>query len=232
LSAHDAGNKKLLKQIEELVEASNGNISWKGIGATLGVSKERARSLWRRFNSSTPERYTGITPKVELYQKVLKTLRAERTLNELVRIMHMSEGDLLALLEEIKGSGYQIVQDISGGRLVFLYIPKPEVVEAELVEAYKGGETIRVALVSDTHMGSNYFDGVALRKFYQYAYDGGVRKFYHAGDITDGFYKNRETSWFEQYAHGFTQQVNDVCNNYPGPKDGLEDVTTTFITGK
>ena len=229
-------NKELLVQIEKLVEASKGHISWKAIGHTLGIDKERARSLWRRFNSPQPTsahdelyhlHYTGVTPKVELYQKVLKTLRTERTLGELVRILHLPEAGVLELLEEIKGTGYKIVQDITRGRLVFLYVPKPEVVEEEIIEAYASGETIKVAVLSDTHMGSNYYDGVALKKFYQYAYDSGVRKFYHAGDMTDGFYKNRETNWFEQYAHGFTQQVNDVVNNYPK----MDGVTTTFISG-
>lgn len=213
-----------------MVTASNGKISWSSIGRTLGVNKERARSLWRRYNSAQPVldhiTYNGITTKVEEYHKILKILRTERTLDELCRILKMKEKNVLGLLEEIKGSGYKVVQDIIRGNLCFLYIPKPEAMENEAVEAYVG-DTITVGLVSDTHMGSNFFNKGALDKFYRYAHSLGVNKFYHVGDITDGFYKSRDTSWFEQYAHGFSQQLADVVNNYPR----IEGCTTTFISG-
>jgi hypothetical protein len=224
-------NKELIGRIEELVSRADGKISWSEIGRTLGIHKERARSLWRRYNSAPPVLdhigYNGITTKIEEYQKVLKILRTERTLEELCRILKQPEKNVLGLLEEIKGSGFKVVQDIIRGRVCFMYIPKPDVLENEVIEAYVG-DTLTIGLVSDTHMGSNFFNKEALDKFYHYAHSLGVNKFYHVGDMTDGYYKTRDTSWFEQYAHGFSQQVSDVINNYPK----IEGCETHFITGK
>jgi len=208
----------------------DGVISWSKIAKACGVHKERVRSLWRRHTSVPsvidPIRYNGVTKKVEEYQKVLKTLRVERTLESLGRLLKRSQKEVLVLMEELKDNGYQVVSRVSGGSVCFLYIPKPEVVEEEYYCAHTG-ESFTLALVSDTHKGSNFFAKEALDKFYRYAYSKGVRDFYHAGDVTDGFYKSRDTNWFEQYAHGFSEQLNDCISNYPR----LDGVTTYFITG-
>lgn len=89
------------------------------------------------------------------------------------------------------------------------------------------GTEVKIAVVSDVHGGSKKTAWEELSEFYQYAYEQGVREFYNAGDITDGMYKNRDNSFYEQDAHGFTEQLNIVVAKYPR----VEDCITYFITG-
>lgn len=127
----------------------------------------------------------------------------------------------------LKRQGYNVEIWTEDGRLWAQNKPfLPKGGEFEFASITQG-DTITIAIVSDTHIGSKFHDARALRAFYAYAYSRGVRDFYHAGDVTDGYYKNRDDSFWEQNAHGFQEQLTAVVTNYPK----IEGVTTYFITG-
>jgi predicted phosphodiesterase len=86
------------------------------------------------------------------------------------------------------------------------------------------GNSVKFAVVSDTHLGSKYQNITYLKKFYAYAKQTGCQFVLHAGDIVDGngVYKGQE---FETFLHGFDETVQYAVKNYP---NGLP---TYFITG-
>lgn len=145
--------------------------------------------------------------------------------NRLSRPIQVTEQDMDEILF-LRTKGYNIEMWTENGILWAHnkpYLPKGGDTPARLPQ----GNTIRIALISDTHIGSKYHDNWALQAFYDIAYSRGVRDFYHAGDMTDGYYKNRDDSFWEQNAHGFQEQLDAVVNTYPQ----REGVVTYFITG-
>jgi predicted phosphodiesterase len=86
------------------------------------------------------------------------------------------------------------------------------------------GDRFVFGVVSDTHLGSKYVQLSFLKWTYQYFKKMGAKFVLHAGDIVDGgrVYRAQE---YETYAHGFSQQLDDVVRNYPN------NLPTYFCSG-
>ena len=84
--------------------------------------------------------------------------------------------------------------------------------------------TIKFALLSDTHFGSLYAHTDAVKGFYEYAASRGVTDFYHSGDVLEGYgmYAGQE---FEVRAPSIEEQLRDMEEQLP--RIGC----THFITG-
>ena len=74
------------------------------------------------------------------------------------------------------------------------------------------GERQRVAVISDTHLGSKYCLRAQLREFIEYAYSQGVREVLHPGDVLDGCYKH---GTFEVSHSGIDEQTRDLFETLP-----------------
>lgn len=85
----------------------------------------------------------------------------------------------------------------------------------------------RVALISDTHLGSHHQQLTFLKDFYHRAAELGVKRFYHAGDLCAGDGKIYQGQANEIFVHGLDAAVQYVAGNYPK----VEGTTTYFITG-
>lgn len=130
-------------------------------------------------------------------------------------------------IEARRAAGENIEVWFEDGILYYEVKPLPQLGGRE-IDDYLDGDVFRIAILGDTHIGSKAFDMEGLYSFYEYAYNQGVRNFYHTGDITDGMYKNRDDSFYEQNAHGFQEQIEMAIKYYPR----IAGVTTYFITGK
>ena len=88
------------------------------------------------------------------------------------------------------------------------------------------GKTTRVAIVSDTHLGSRYQQLSYLRAFYRYCSRKGISVVLHAGDLVDGerIYRGQE---YEVFAAGVDAQAEYAVNNYPRYKG----IKTYLISG-
>lgn len=88
-----------------------------------------------------------------------------------------------------------------------------------------GRDTLKFAVLGDTHIGSMYHRADALRAFYERAKEWGADFALHAGDVLAGWhvYKGQE---FELRDQGFDAQVKRFASEYP--KVGMR---TYFITG-
>lgn len=88
------------------------------------------------------------------------------------------------------------------------------------------GQTVRFAVVSDTHINSKYTQLSYLHDFYDKCRDMGIKHVYHAGDISDG--ENMRVGHnYELYKIAADEQVDEICRVYPH----VDGITTHFITG-
>lgn len=93
-------------------------------------------------------------------------------------------------------------------------------------EGWRPGQTVRFAVVSDTHINSKYTQLSYLHDFYKKCKEAGIKHVYHAGDISDG--ENMRVGHnYELYKIAADEQVEEICKVYPH----VEGITTHFITG-
>jgi UDP-2,3-diacylglucosamine pyrophosphatase LpxH len=84
--------------------------------------------------------------------------------------------------------------------------------------------TLRFGLTGDRHFGSLYHDNAALRAFYAYCIERGIKDVFDAGDFVDGhkIYRGQE---FELRDLGYDRQIRRVEKSSP------TSIKTHFITG-
>lgn len=99
-------------------------------------------------------------------------------------------------------------------------------INIEPVDLGDGASVIRLGVLSDTHYGSPMCKEDLIERFYEIAYDAGVRVFMHAGDLFDGegVYKGHD---FEVVSKGFDKNLTHVADIYPK----FPDAVTYAIVG-
>ena len=130
------------------------------------------------------------------------------------------------LIKDLSASGVKIVQNKNDqyfiGRDIAVDTPQDQEFDTKLKSGIH-----RIAILSDTHLGSWYQQLTFLRDFYKRAVDYGVTRFYHAGDVFAGngrVYKGQE---FEIFINGHDAAVEYAAEKYPK----YEGCTTYFIAG-
>jgi len=88
------------------------------------------------------------------------------------------------------------------------------------------GNTLRFAVISDTHAGSLYERFDALESFFDILRHEKIIDVYHAGDVLDGnkIYRGQE---YEQHAHGVRRQLRTLKEKHPD----TTGMNYRFITG-
>lgn len=88
------------------------------------------------------------------------------------------------------------------------------------------GRKVRVGIVSDTHLGSQFQQISYLRAFYRHLSQRRIGIVLHAGDLLagEGLYRGHR---YELFAIGADAQIDYAVNNYPGYKS----ITTYLISG-
>lgn len=97
--------------------------------------------------------------------------------------------------------------------------PPKERARAKLDIDVKPGGTVRVGLVSDTHLGNRSQQITALADFYKYADSRGAQVFLHAGDLLDGLHVHRDAV-YGQFVHGLDAQLGYAAEAYPKSANG------------
>jgi len=92
--------------------------------------------------------------------------------------------------------------------------------------SFYDGQHLKIALLSDTHIGSIHERLHALDQAYKIMEQEGVQHAYHSGDLVAGehVYKGQA---YELKSHGVNEQVNRFVKQYPRSSS----VKTHFITG-
>ena len=230
---------ELAKAIERstYLKGNKEQISWFNVSKLMNEdrSPEYYRAQYRRqMGTHDPKQKVRVSankakaqghtePKSILAQELKKT----RTIDELIKATGMNRLEVLGTIEELRLNGYDIIQARYGDEVAYSVNQKIEQTFADYKHYHTTSKKIKIGIVSDTHMGSKYFQKSFLDRAYDDFMEKGITDVYHAGDITDGFYTNRPSSIYELYAIGFDQQADDVVKNYPR-RDGI---TTHFLTG-
>jgi predicted phosphodiesterase len=198
-------------------------------------SKERWRSAYRRATSEVwREQHDKVNQRTTFKRKGATSLQTQmavwfknkRTLQDTIEMFKVTEDEVFAEATRMRLHGYDVQIWLEDGATCLQIFKKVQDNTKSFERLYSGTE-FKIAVLSDTHMGHNKHDNEALHIFYKYAHAQGITDFYHAGDIVDGYYKNRDSSIYEQYAVGYDRQLEDVVQHYPY----IEGVTTYFITG-
>lgn len=89
-----------------------------------------------------------------------------------------------------------------------------------LRELAKPGATVKIGIVSDTHLGSHEQQITHLRDFYRYADSKGVSAYIHAGDLADGSPRMHIDAALHHFAVGWDAQMKYAIDVYPKSQNG------------
>lgn len=151
-------------------------------------------------------------------------LRNLRTIDQLAYAASLDELEVLGHIELLRHDGYEISGSRLDGKLAYVLNKSVETTFHEYNRYYEVNKTFRIGLVSDTHIGSKFWQKSHLDAAYDHMFIMGVTEVFHAGDITDGFYKDRMS---ETYLYGADEQVDEVVLKYPK----REGMINRFILG-
>jgi UDP-2,3-diacylglucosamine pyrophosphatase LpxH len=236
---NSADAKELLNQVVNSKRRNN-KVSWVGVQQQMQDygyegTKEKWRTMWRIENEpktrmalvkGTKKRDDARVNRFEDEERLVAFVKSKRRITYVSEMLGLCENDILALAFRANLRGYNIKVWQEGDNTMMHNIPILETSD-NMIKRLKTTNTIKVAIVSDTHMGSKFEAIDALKTFYEYAHSKGVLEFYHCGDISDGYYKTRDGSIYEQHCFGFDDQANYIAREYPK----IDGCYTYFITG-
>ncbi len=162
----------------------------------------------------------------EFVEKQYKYMHNGASVEDFMHKFHMNFDELYGLLELCRIYGKMIDVEEKDGVLVFVkpinrsWNNKLDLDPTNLIHTQFG-------VVSDTHVGNIHQQFHLLNQFYREAYNRGIKKVYHVGDIVDGNYPNRPEQPRQQFLHGFDEQVSYVVDMYPK----VRGITTEYILG-
>jgi predicted phosphodiesterase/biotin operon repressor len=164
-------------------------------------------------------------PTLDIKEELLKALNKENNLRELSDKLKSSERVITAYIEDLKEEGYNIIEFENKFRLskdIILTDNRHE-------EDWQGNKIIKFGIVSDTHLCNKWQQLTFLNSLYDIFEHEGINTVYHAGDISDGYYKNRPSHIYELIPGiaGADAQAEYIIDKYPKRKG----VVTKFITG-
>jgi len=212
-------------------------ISWDNVAKLMkeNRSPEYYRSKWRRkMGTHDPNQSIRVSANESVKKGytdkrgiLINELNKERTIKELCYATGYNKLELLGTIEELRLEGYDIVQARFGDEVAYTTNKEASPTYYEFKHYQDVDKVIKIGVVTDTHIGSRYWQKTFLKIAYDDFAKEGVNNVYHVGDVTDGMYTQRAGNIYEIYAYGFDQQLNEVINAYPK----VEGITTFFITG-
>lgn len=177
---------------------------------------------WCQRNRNTSEPAPA-TSSDSLQDSILKELQRGSRLSDICLKYKISDRMATAAVEDLRDEGYGIVE-VDG----ILKLTKAIAAEFNVHDEDWTGETvIRFGAVSDTHLCSKSQQLTFLNHLYDIFEQDGITTVYHAGDVTDGFYKSRPGHIYEVFRMGADEQADYVIDNYPR----RPGITTKFISG-
>ena len=209
-------------------------ISWSNVAKLMGDPSKSPDAYRCKYNrelkkSGESKEKAVVEPKVILNPiEVLKTeLRKQRTIEELCNSTGLDHIQLLGHIEQLRLNGYDIAQHRYDKVIAYSMNKNVQITYNEFRHYHDVDEVIKIALISDTHIGSRYWQKTFLQLAYQDFKNENIDSVYHVGDVSDGLYTNRPGNIYELYCYGFDDQLDEICKVYPQ----VEGITTYFITG-
>lgn len=236
----------VLRVVENWTDAK-GRIHWKQAAHELyiitgeNVDSETVRSRYRfltgrmgAYSEAAPKPAPEVEPEKPAQEperpeaevtdnQILNVLKAKRTAAQDAEMLHMEPDEFDNRVKALELSGMNIKRHAS---LVWLERVALEH-GGDVVNDWNGERELTFAVVSDTHLCNQHQQITYLNDFYDRAAAAGVTTVYHAGDISDGYYKNRPDHIYELVKIGFDEQAEYIVEKYPR----RPGIVTKFITG-
>lgn len=178
----------------------------------------RCRSLVR----FSPE-YREAPQELNIKDGILKAIQKECAISNLCIKFKASERVVRATLEDLRDEGYQIAEVSNYVKIHKDIVPA----ENRITEHWTGDKIIRIGGIADCHMSSKYEQSTFLNHLYDIYEKECIQTVYNAGDLSEGFYKNRPGHIYEIHKMGHDAQADYIIENYPKRKG----IVTKFITG-
>ena len=145
----------------------------------------------------------------EIKNKIKGLVARHKSFNEICEELGLKDYELIGLIELMKSDGELI--DYHNGEIVKLAKP---VKTNDIYELKTKLTKLKLLLISDTHLCSNYDRVDILRYLYDKAEDNGINMVLHSGDFTDGR-SNRPEQVYELREPSFQGQVEYCIDKYP-----------------
>ena len=154
--------------------------------------------------------------KMRLYLSKVKN----KDLLEISKDLNIEYYQVYGLIMMLKDKGY--LYDVVDGKVIKLDKP---IKEEDIYTLPCNLETIKLLLISDTHLASKYDRLDILRYLYNKAEDNNINYILHSGDLVDGR-SNRPQHIYELKEISYTGQRDYVVENYP-----KSEIPTFIISG-
>jgi predicted phosphodiesterase len=145
----------------------------------------------------------------ELKQKIKYLIGKKKSLTKICEELELKDYEVVGLVELMKQDGELV--DYVNGEIIKL---KKPLKANDVYEIPNKLDHIKLLLISDTHLGSQYDRLDILRYLYKQAEEKGVNYILHSGDLTDGR-SNRPEQIYSLREASYTGQRDYVIEKYP-----------------
>lgn len=145
----------------------------------------------------------------ELKGKLKYLINKKKTLLEICETLELKDYEVIGLVELMKQDGELL--DYVNGEIVKLRKP---IKNNDVYELPNNMEHLKLLLISDTHLCSEYDRLDILRYLYDKAEDKGIKHILHSGDFTDGK-SHRPEHIYELKEPSYEGQVEYCVEKYP-----------------
>ena len=156
----------------------------------------------------------------ELKEKIKYLINKRKSFIEICEELELKDYEVIGLVELMKQDGELI--DYINGEIIKL---KKPIKSNDVYEIPNNLEHLKLLLISDTHLGSQYDRLDILKYLYQKAEDNHINYILHSGDLTEGF-SGRPQQLYELKEVSYTGQRDYVIDKYP-----KSDIPTYLIAG-
>lgn len=145
----------------------------------------------------------------EILERVKKLIKSKKGIKEISEELKLKEYEVIGLVEILKESGMNV--EYKEGEIIILREPrrKEEIYEIPIIK-----DTIKMCMISDTHLASKYDRVDIIKYIYEKAERLGVDCILHSGDFTDGR-SNRPEHIYELREMSYEGQVDYYVEKYP-----------------
>ena len=146
----------------------------------------------------------------ELSGKIKSLIQKKKSFAEVCEMLELKDYELIGLVSLMKQDGELI--DYVNGEII--HYKKP-IENNNVYEIPNNLETLKILLISDTHLVNKADRLDILRYLYDKAEKLKIKHILHSGDILDGMYTNRPQQIFELRKHGFDEHLEYCVDKYP-----------------
>lgn len=156
----------------------------------------------------------------EMLENIIKYINKKTDISEIAKELNLKEYEVYGLVQVLINNGY--LYEIVDGKVVKINKPRKS---EDVYQVTNTNDTLRLLLVSDTHLCSKYDRLDILRYLYDKADERKVNYVLHSGDFTDGR-SNRPEHIYELKELSYEGQVEYCVEKYP-----KSEIPTLLISG-